>query len=549
MTEWLLSCHNSKESSGVATPLSQTMLANSVDKQLHWFLEQLAGDISHFDPSLRPIEIVQSHGYGNMTFYARNMSSVLPTDPESVGVPPELITMEKVPLPRMVALPGRFIRVAKWITQYHEEGLDAVQQTLHTRYWDLRDHPQNPLPRVWELFEPQFLEQCQVVDRARIIAAVLVMVLDNVLRKQEASLMGLFTGVETSASLLGRRIWDLREIAVACGPTITEKLQQGVVNLDVYVELPEAAPLMTALDAFLRDYGHRGFESELDYESERIADRPDMVLLAIAGQLQASEPPQLRSQVAQRNAQEALDNIAFWSRGLWKKALQWGQNVIGRREDFKSTLALSQALYGLGIRHLARHFYPQQPDDILFFYTWEEFQEFVQNRGKTRVSLELLEYRRSELELHRTQPPPPELIWYDPDTKHWRPALQDEASALDENTRAFTGIPASPGDGPVEGVAVVTNNPLEAARWLLEMDGPAILVTRLTDPAWSSLFARLTAVVTELGGVISHAAIVARENGLPAVVGVSEVTQRIRNGQRLRVDGRTGSVEILLKEP
>jgi len=72
-----------------------------------------------------------------------------------------------------------------------------------------------------------------------------------------------------------------------------------------------------------------------------------------------------------------------------------------------------------------------------------------------------------------------------------------------------------------------------------------ILITRLTDPAWSSLFARLTAVVTELGGVISHAAIVARENGLPAVVGVTNVTQHIRNGQRLRVDGATGNVEIL----
>jgi phosphohistidine swiveling domain-containing protein len=107
------------------------------------------------------------------------------------------------------------------------------------------------------------------------------------------------------------------------------------------------------------------------------------------------------------------------------------------------------------------------------------------------------------------------------------------------------GIAASAGSGPTEGVAVVTNDPLDAGRRLLELKEPVVLVTRLTDPAWSSLFSRLNAVVTELGGVISHAAIVARENGLPAVVGVPEVTRRVRNGQRVRVDGASGIVEVL----
>ena len=78
--------------------------------------------------------------------------------------------------------------------------------------------------------------------------------------------------------------------------------------------------------------------------------------------------------------------------------------------------------------------------------------------------------------------------------------------------------------------------------WSQEVD---LQVTRLTDPAWSSLFRRLSAVVTELGGVVSHAAIVARENGLPAVVGVPEVTRWVRDGQRLRVDGATGAVNIV----
>ena len=91
----------------------------------------------------------------------------------------------------------------------------------------------------------------------------------------------------------------------------------------------------------------------------------------------------------------------------------------------------------------------------------------------------------------------------------------------------------------------MTNDPLEAGQRLLQLSGPVVLVTHLTDPAWSGLFRRLSAVVTELGGVISHAAIVARENGLPAVVGVTGITLAVRDGQRLRVDGATGVVEIL----
>jgi len=72
-----------------------------------------------------------------------------------------------------------------------------------------------------------------------------------------------------------------------------------------------------------------------------------------------------------------------------------------------------------------------------------------------------------------------------------------------------------------------------------------VLVTHATDPAWSSLFGRLTAVVTEMGGAVSHVAVVARESGIPAVVGAHEATRRIRDGQRVRVDGAAGTIEAI----
>ena len=72
-----------------------------------------------------------------------------------------------------------------------------------------------------------------------------------------------------------------------------------------------------------------------------------------------------------------------------------------------------------------------------------------------------------------------------------------------------------------------------------------ILVCTITSPAWAPIFSKIAATVTDIGGIMSHAAIVSREYGLPAVVGTGTATARIKTGQRLRVDGSTGLVSIL----
>jgi pyruvate,water dikinase len=72
-----------------------------------------------------------------------------------------------------------------------------------------------------------------------------------------------------------------------------------------------------------------------------------------------------------------------------------------------------------------------------------------------------------------------------------------------------------------------------------------VLVTALTTPAWTPLFARASAVVTDIGGPLSHGSIVAREYGIPAVLGTGEATERIQNGQVITVDGATGLVTLI----
>lgn len=546
MSEWLLSGHNTQETTGVARPVTVTMTEAGLDTQISWFLGQLAGDTSDFDPTLKPTQVVQGRLYLNINYYARNMGAVMPFDPQSVGAPAGLVeSSTQVPRERLLRLPVRFLRTYRWASGFYRRTLPGLDRRLGEAYWQLREETDDPLAIIWPLFEPEFYAQTRETDRAHIVIALTITTLDGILRQRAPELLSLFAGQATATSLIGHRIWELRQTAEACGTEVCHMLEDGLVELDAYQALPQAAPLAAGVRAFLREYGHRGFRFEADFETERLADRPEHVLLAVAGQLREDQPPEARAETARQAALQALRRMNPVQQLLWRQILRWGQQLISWREDSKSNLALRQATYGLVARHLARHFYPDQPDDVMMFYTLEEFLAFVRSRGERRLDQGTLDRRRAQFELFETQPPPPELIWYDPLTRHWRAALEREEQAPPSAMTRLQGIAASPGSGPAEGVAVVTNDPLDAGRRLLELDGPVVLVTRLTDPAWSSLFRRLSAVVTELGGVISHAAIVARENGLPAVVGVPQVTRHVRDGQQLRVDGSTGSVEIL----
>jgi|GEM_PF-827580 len=551
MTEWLLSGHNTQEWAGVARLMSLTATEAVVNDQTIWVLNQLAGDHADLDQTLKPIVLVQGRVYLSINYLLRNVAAVLPFDSASVGVPAEQVPAELMrEAPRLsqrqqLQLLLRFGRLYRWAAHFYRRKLADHDYTVKGLYWQLREDPLTPLPVIRSLFEPEFFAGLVETARAHAAITMIVTVLDSTLRRQAPQLLSLFVGQATATALIGQRVWDLRQTAEQCGPEVCRMLQEGMSDLDAYRVLPAAAPLVTGVQTFLREYGHRGFRFERDFETERLADHPEHVLLAVAGQLSEEEPPEVRAEAARRVALKALRQMNLAQRRFWQWTLRWGRRLLSWRENSNSSLALGQATYGLAARLMARRFYPGLPDDVMMFYTLDEFLACARSGGEQRVDQDALNRRRAQFELHRMQTPPPELIWYDPLTRRWRPALEQEKEPSTPTTARMQGIAASAGSGPVEGIAVVTNDPLDAGRRLLELQGPVILITRLTDPAWSSLFRRLSAVVTELGGVISHAAIVARENGLPAVVGVPEATRWVRDGQRLRVDGAAGTVEVI----
>jgi pyruvate,water dikinase len=104
---------------------------------------------------------------------------------------------------------------------------------------------------------------------------------------------------------------------------------------------------------------------------------------------------------------------------------------------------------------------------------------------------------------------------------------------------ALTGFAGSP--GVVEGVARVVLDVRDVGK----IEEGEILVAPVTSPSWTPVFGKVAAAVSDIGGIMSHAAIVAREYGMPAVVGTGNATARIRSGDRLRVDGNAGVVTIL----
>ncbi|MFG3441296.1 PEP-utilizing enzyme [Nonomuraea sp. NPDC047897] len=106
-------------------------------------------------------------------------------------------------------------------------------------------------------------------------------------------------------------------------------------------------------------------------------------------------------------------------------------------------------------------------------------------------------------------------------------------------SETVTGFPGAP--GVIEGVARVISSPEQGDR----LRTGEILVTTLTNVGWTPMFPRAAAVVTDMGAPLSHASIVARELGTPAVVGTGNATIRLRDGDRIRVDGERGTVELL----
>jgi len=319
-----------------------------------------------------------------------------------------------------------------------------------------------------------------------------------------------------------------RALARRLGPERTQtalgELAMGVKpdpDTDLAGALRELSAGRLSRDNFLANFGHRG-SLEMELSQPRWAEDAVAVDRLTAAKSEGSHAPESSETYFQRIADEAKLEPA--QRLALEKEIRKLHTFLALRESAKHYLLKGYALIRNVLLELDRRY---RLDGGIFYLTPDELPRLVAGDDFAKLVAERRRRRTLALSLEV-----PQVLFSDDLDAIGRPVTIAGADVLQ-------GVPLSA--GAAEGPALVLLDPNLAT---LPAD-PYILVCPSTDPAWVPLFAQARGLVMETGGVLSHGAIVAREFGLPAVAGLPDVQRRLRTGQRLRVDGATGTVTVL----
>jgi len=343
-------------------------------------------------------------------------------------------------------------------------------------------------------------------------------------------------------SEMGLALLDVADV-IRPHPDVVEFLQhvedEGFVD-----ELPKLAggrEARDAIEAWLDRYGMRCV-GEIDITRPRWSERPSTLVPLILGNIKNFEPGagerrfEQGRQEAWKKEQELLERLRALPDGErkaeeTKRMIDRVRTFIGYREYPKYGMVsryfvYKQALLDEAERLVQAHVLREKED--IFYLTFSELHDVVR---ANRVDDQLLHQRKDAFRSYQALTPPRVLT---SDGEVVAGAYRRD----DVPAGALVGLAVSA--GTVEGRARVILDMAEA-----DLEAGDILVTAYTDPSWSPLFVTINGLVTEVGGLMTHGAVIAREYGLPAVVGVEQATRLIRNGQRIRVHGTDGYVEIL----
>ncbi|MFI7604302.1 rifamycin-inactivating phosphotransferase [Micromonospora sp. NPDC049366] len=311
--------------------------------------------------------------------------------------------------------------------------------------------------------------------------------------------------------------------------------------LDELPKLTGGTEARDAIKAYLDRYGMRCV-GEIDITRPRWRERPRTLVPLILDNVRNFEPGAAKRrfehgrQQAQRKAQEVLERLRSLPDGERKaeetrRMIDRVRTFIGYREYPKYGIVsryfiYKQALLGEAER-LVRAGVLTDREDV-FYLTFQEFHDVARSH---QVDDGLIRRRREAFRSYQALTPP-RVLTSDGEA-HVGAYRRDDVPA-----GALIGLPVSA--GVVEGRARVVLDLAHA-----DLEPGDILVTAHTDPSWTPLFVAVAGLVTEVGGLMTHGAVIAREYGLPAVVSVLDATRLIRDGQRIRVHGGDGYVEIL----
>jgi pyruvate,water dikinase len=311
--------------------------------------------------------------------------------------------------------------------------------------------------------------------------------------------------------------------------------------LDELATLQGGREAEQAIRAYLQTYGMRCV-GEIDITRPRWSERPTALVPLILDNIRNFTPGEAERRLeqgrrsAQCREQELLERLRALKDGVSKaeeakRMIDRVRTFSGYREYPKYGIVQRYFVYKQSLLEEAERLVQadvlRDREDI-FHLTFHELHDVVSTR---RVDQQLIEQRKDAFRRNQTLTPPRVLT---SDGEVITGAYRRD----DVPTGALVGLPVCA--GTIEGRARVIRDIAQA-----DLEAGDVLVTTSTDPSWTPLFLAIKGLVTEVGGLMSHGAVIAREYGLPTVVGVEHATSLISDGQRIRVHGTDGYVEIL----
>ncbi|MED3054305.1 phosphoenolpyruvate synthase [Bacillus thuringiensis] len=311
--------------------------------------------------------------------------------------------------------------------------------------------------------------------------------------------------------------------------------------LDELIQFKGGEKVRDAIDAFLNKYGMR-CSGEIDITKTRWSEQPATIIPMILNHIRDFEYGASKRkfeeglQEAVKKEEELVNRLQHLPDSKQKveetkRMIRNIRNCIGYREYPKYGMVNRYFIYKQALlkeaEQLVQSGVIHEVDDI-YYLTFEELHEVVRTN---KLDYELIQKQKNDYKLYEKLTPP-RIMTSDGEIitgKYKRENLPADA---------IVGLPVS--SGVIEGRARVILKMEEA-----NLEEGDILVTAFTDPGWTPLFVSIKGLVTEVGGLMTHGAVIAREYGLPAVVGVENATKIIKDGQRIRVHGTEGYIEVL----
>jgi rifampicin phosphotransferase len=343
-------------------------------------------------------------------------------------------------------------------------------------------------------------------------------------------------------SEMGLELLDVADV-IRPFPEVIDYLQQVKDDsaLDELVKLEGGKETRDAIYAYLDKYGMR-CAGEIDITRTRWSEKPTTLVPLILSNIKNFEPGAGKRKFEQgrqeslKKEQELLERLKQLRDGEHKaeetkRMIDLIRNFAGYREYPKYSIVSRYFVYKQALLKEADRLVHagviDEKEDI-YYLTFEELREAVRTNN---LDYQIIGKRKEEYRLFEKLTAP-RVITSDGEiiaSKYKRENLPAEA---------IVGLAVS--SGVIEGRARVILNMEDA-----DLEDGDILVTSFTDPSWTPLFVSIKGLVTEVGGLMTHGAVIAREYGLPAVVGVENATRLIKDRQRIRVNGTDGYVELL----